>query len=792
MSEQSLNGKAAAISADADSVYDDLLAEIGDHLQAGEHERVEAIIDAHPHYAARLRRIVPAMQAMAELGTDEASAAPVSAAPRLEGRLGDFQILGELGRGGMGIVYEALELSLGRRVALKVLPFASMLDERQLARFQHEARAAALLKHPGIVSVYSVGCARGVYYYAMELIEGQSLAGLLLARKQAQTAKSQDLDAGRPNSDKPAAPSSSAETQPVAALSTEVASEDKNWWRQVAELGRQAAEALEHAHERGIVHRDIKPSNLLVGPRGHLWVADFGLAQVAGEGNLTMTGDLLGTVRYMSPEQARGERALDPRSDVYSLGATLYELLTGRPAFPTTDRQQLLRQISEEEPTPPRQLDKRIPADLETIALKAMAKGSSERYQTAAALGEDLRRFCDEQPILAKPPTARQRVGRWARRHRRLIAVGACGFLLAAVVGGALLWRERNATAAAWEQERRQRVEAQGNLDLALFALENIYNKFLSGHMAVRPDLRDLQMELVRDSVDFYARIALANRTKPVTMPKAARALTMVAQLNWLFGDPQVAEDAYQQCRSIWQELVARHPQNSDHLRELANANANYGIWLDDRGRRPEAIAVFGEAIAQFTRLRTQFRRPFESRGQEEAAWCKTALALAKSGQLAEAEEAYKTINAVMTAHLEQWPQAFDDRVELAQHYRWMAKWRLERGDLPAAARYLEQAVAHGERAVHDAPRSADVRVPLTWIYRDSISLLMLQGQTEEAKLVTAKLRALVKGLIADHPGVAEYRKLWLEIEPQLPTEAGTPGQTPTAPAADTKVEAQP
>ena len=358
-------------------------------------DRVELLAD-HPELRDDLEEFFAGHDEMerlaAPLRDDAERAAPsqpiASDSPSDMGQLGDFRLLREAGRGGMGVVYEAEQISLRRRVALKVLPFAAALDPRQLQRFKNEALAAAHLRHENIVPVHAVGEERGVHYYAMQFVEGRSLAHII-ADLRLQMA---DLSG----------PSAGDSTSPVAALATERSTGSRRYFDWVARLGRQAALALEHAHAVGIVHRDIKPANLLLDPQGQLWITDFGLAQMAGDGGLTITGEVLGTLRYASPEQAQTRPGVvDQRSDVYSLGATLYELLMLRPIFEGRDRNELLRQIAQDEPRPPRSLHPSVPRELETIVLKALGKEPAERYATARELADDLERFLDNRPIRA-------------------------------------------------------------------------------------------------------------------------------------------------------------------------------------------------------------------------------------------------------------------------------------------------------------------------------------------------------------------------------------------------------
>ena len=377
--------------------------------------------------------------------------------------LGEFRLLREIGRGGMGVVYEAEQLPLGRRVALKVLPSTASLDPRHRQRFQLEAQAAAILHHEHIVPVFGIGFDQGLHYYAMQFIEGRSLTELIRGLRQDATparprsglAESSDGGLSGDSTveyERPGQPAAGARPSGMGRASRRSlrvpvtpSPTDRRHWHAVAHFGLQAAQALEHAHDLGVIHRDIKPSNLLIDDRGHLWVTDFGLARVLQENpDVTATGDLVGTLRYMSPEQARGDKGvIDPRVDIYALGATLYELLTLQPAFNASDRQQLLRQILHDEPVPPRRLRPSLPRDLETIVLKAMDKEPSARYGSARAMAEDLRRFLDDRPVRARRPSLVDRAVKWSRRHRTPVFTAATTLFLTLAVSTVLLWEAK-------------------------------------------------------------------------------------------------------------------------------------------------------------------------------------------------------------------------------------------------------------------------------------------------------------------------------------------------------------
>jgi serine/threonine protein kinase len=358
-------------------------------------------------------------------------------------RLGDFEVVRELGRGGMGIVYEARQVSLNRKVALKVLGAGLGLTPHAVQRFQREAEAAARLHHTNIVPVYATGEQDGTHFYAMELIEGPSLNHVI--RQLRQALGKEPASAGPapplPVTDDP----SSALTGPyvesqdtssgsAAGGSSTQLSSDGRYFDNVARLLAEVADALEHAHQHGVVHRDIKPSNLLLSPDGRLSVNDFGLARVLEQPGVTMTGEFVGTPMYMSPEQiTAGRTPLDHRTDIYSLGATLYELLTLRPPFAGERRDQVLAQILHKEPLPPRRLNRKVPVDLETICLKAMDKDPDRRYPTAKALGDDLHRYLNRFAIAARRTGPVTRMTKFVRRHKLATAVGAVILLLVSV-----------------------------------------------------------------------------------------------------------------------------------------------------------------------------------------------------------------------------------------------------------------------------------------------------------------------------------------------------------------------
>ncbi len=355
--------------------------------------------------------------------------------------MGDYDILEEIGRGGMGVVYRARQRTLDRIVALKVLPLASLADSRQLTRFHNEARAAATLKHPHIVPAYSAGTERGVHYYSMQYIAGPTLAQMLELLRVDESPKHADSEHDG------VLQHARRLGQVASSILNDHRSSRATYCRTLAGWGWQVAEALSNAHQHGIVHRDVKPGNLLLDEAGNVLITDFGLARLELGATITSSGAVVGTWRYMSPEQAAGNNLIvDHRTDIYSLGVTLYEALTLKPAFAGDSRGELVQQIAASNPPTPRSIDATIPVDLETIVLKAMQKEPRDRYLTAADLADDLRRFLDGQPIHARRVSTLRRWRYGVRRHSELAFGVAVALLLTLSLSVAAVWIGRGAT----------------------------------------------------------------------------------------------------------------------------------------------------------------------------------------------------------------------------------------------------------------------------------------------------------------------------------------------------------
>jgi serine/threonine-protein kinase len=498
--------------------------------------------------------------------------------------LPDYEILGELGHGGMGVVYKARQRSLKRLVALKVILPGQHLDPDNKIRFRREAEAAACLQHPNIVQVFEVGEHAGCPYLALELVEGPSLKEQL--------------------NDKPLAPA------------------------QAAHLVEALARAMQYAHEHGIVHRDLKPANILLAGCGLKLggkpqvaesipkITDFGLAKQldSGEG-LTRSGAVVGTPSYMSPEQASGAlEGVGPASDVYSLGATLYESLTGQPPFQAATTLDTLDLVRKVDPVPPRRLQPKVPRDLETICLKCLEKEPRKRYATAAGLAEDLGRFLANKPILARPARPWERGWKWARRNRALsAALGVLALCLAVVFGVVLSYNASLRTTVAEKEEalrqkdieearaRRQRERADDNYQDAKETVDQIV-ELIDRFYASGPKIETLRRNVRTKALGFYEKTTRHKQDVDDSIRlDIAKAHVHIAQ--WKPGEPDEAHKNLLTAQQILDELCAQEPANRVYQAELANCWDNLGTNAAYRGDRKECRRCREQALAMMTEL---------------------------------------------------------------------------------------------------------------------------------------------------------------------------------------------
>lgn len=532
---------AASSRADSQSADVAILAQdYIDRCRAGERPTLEEYVEQHPGLEEQIRDVFPMLLLMEDM------AAPPEEQKELEfASFGDFEIHRELGRGGMATVYEATQRSLGRRVALKVCPIAqsagglSPTASRNSERFRRESRAAALLHHNNIAPVFAVGEEQGFLYYCMQLIDGATLDEVIAELKRvwkstengsvridsALVQKSRD-SLGRQDSIGKISPEvgfvsvepeevpSETRLQQGQASHAKKARGEEAWgnsshsvwgeestgrsrrsayWDSVARIGSQVADALAYAHSRGTLHRDVKPSNLMLDETGSVWVMDFGLAKSSEEDDLTHSGEMIGTLRYVSPEQSRG--AATELSDVFSLGLTMYELLTLRPAYEAVNRTELIRMMAESEPPVPRRINSQVPRDLETIVLKACEREPSRRYPSARAMQEDFARFLAGEPIQARPISVVGRVAKWVKRRPQVASLLA---VLAVVFIGSfalVTWKWRDA-----ESQRTLAVQ-----------LANAERNARADERKARSDERE-QFATTNEVNDFLARILRAAR----------------------------------------------------------------------------------------------------------------------------------------------------------------------------------------------------------------------------------------------------------------------------------------
>jgi eukaryotic-like serine/threonine-protein kinase len=665
--------------------------------------------------------------------TGDLAPAPAPLVVSVPATIGEYRILGKLGEGGMGVVFEAEQPSPRRRVALKVVRGGAYVDDLRLRMFQREVETLARLKHPNIAAIYEAGRTEdGQHFFAMELVQGQRLDEYLRTRP---------------------APTSRSE------LSLRL------------RLFRKICNAVYYAHQRGVIHRDLKPSNMVVvadgeaGAEPEVKVLDFGLARITdGDVRQTMVtevGMIKGTLQYMSPEQAKGDPdEIDVRTDVYALGVILYQMLSGRLPYETqaTSIVEALRVVCE---VPPRPLHEvwpaghRVDGDLETIIGKALEKEADRRYASAAGLAGDVGRYLDSQPILARPPSTMYQLRKAIARNRVPSTLAACVLLL--IVGSAI------ALGILLRRARVAETEATANFDVAREAVD----RYLS-RVAESPDLKARGLETLRRNLlataeEFYRRLAERGGETVALRADLGRAQGRLAKIYGTIGESGAAEKAYQRAIDVLRGVAGNETLKDD----LASVEGDYGLFLTDHGRFPEAERVFGEALATT-------REPFRLALLND----RLGIMLGRAGRGAEAEAAYHQAIALREALAGKNP-TFDNRYPLVESYNNLGMLYATTGKPADAERLFRKAT---ELIAEIAPQRPDDPVVVNAAAASHGNLagaLVLLGRLGEAEAEYHAELVPRETLAREHPRVIDYQvelgSVYTNLG-ELDTRAGNPG----------------
>jgi serine/threonine-protein kinase len=645
-----------------------------------------------------------------------AAAGAVPAEPPPPPSVPGYEIVGELGRGGMAIVYQARQVGLNRVVALKMVRAGAHATAEEFGRFRSEAQAVAALRHPNVVQIYEIGAHDGCPYLALEFVEGGSLAQRL-ARERA-----------RP--------------------------------RSAAELVETLARAVHFAHQQGIIHRDLKPANVLLTADGTPKVADFGLAKrLEGSLDQTRTGQILGTPNFMAPEQA-GESItpVGTLADVYALGAILYSMLAGRPPFVGPTPWYVLNQVRTVEPVPPRRLVPETPADLETICLKCLQKSPERRYGSAEALADDLRRYLSGEPVRARPTKEWERAWKWIKR-RPVVSGLAAALLLAIATGTVASWllaaRAERAAADA-RADRDRAVTARARTREALDAMvSEISGDSLTAQKALSPE----QKKFLSNAVKYYEEFAAEPGEDRQGQERLAKALLSLGRIRYRLGQSEEGAQVFRRAVELYTALAADSPSVPQFRHGLAYSQNDLGLILENLGALSKAEAAHRAAIANFGTLAAEL--PDEvayHQGLAESLNNLGAL-LNKLGKRVEAEVTYRMCVAEDEKLAVKYPAAPKYRSALAQSQNNLGGLLNTIGKPTEAESAFRAAVALSEKLIANYPDVPGYRHSLAGTQISLGNLLGGLGRVTEAE---AALRGAVTGfgkLTADFPAAPEYRR---------------------------------
>ena len=817
-------------------------------LRKGEHPTIEEYALKHPEFAELIRSIFPSIALVERVAINEdqqrksnPNLPEATTLNRVPDSLGDYQILREIGRGGMGIVYEAVQRSLNRRVALKVINSLVSGNSQHRARFRREAEAAASLHHTNIVPIYGIGEDQDLQYYAMQLIDGVTLQDVVdclrhdfvdfkkptssetanqidssslssniirtklpfntahaarLMLKSSWTLpnvenESAEIPGAKSSNTRDATPevatvarSEFAETQTKPHLATEIdvlllanptnkwtekskqAQLTRGYFRNVARTIANVANAIDYAHHQNILHRDIKPANLLLDREGTIWITDFGLARRTDLDAATQTGEILGTLRYMAPEQIAGHG--DSRVDIYSLGLTLFEMLTLRPAIESPKLRLLDPERNSVIPTL-RSINPNIPHDLQTITLKACAYAPEHRYQNACEMEADLRRFLEDRPILARQTSRLEMLMRWARRNPAIATLASVAIGMLLVIASLLaVWNRQQQRSLyeigkqynraelnlkekseALESVRKEQMRAEMNLELAIKAFDKIMDNIASrgSTFALSSDLGEdetfelngaslsqADVALLESLLDFFDQFSEQN-DKDLRV-ETATAMQRVGDIQHKIGNVDQAEKSYLKALNSFQTLYKQSPlQSSTLLSQMAIYNELI-VLNAKRGQIPKTFGLYQDA-----------RRLLEQSPK---------IASSADGRFALA----KLLNSIGTlgARFGREPRmrlggplgkagTFGDSIQLAQ----AAKLKRE-SELNAESLSLLNTLAN------ESPENTPYKIVLARALKDEVRIAKLLNDMQRADEAMMRSVEILEGLCASHPDSSAYK----------------------------------
>ncbi len=679
---------------------------------------------------------------------------PVAGFPHVPG----YEILGVLGRGGMGVAYKARQTSLKRLVALKMVAAGILAEPQELARFQAEAEAAAALQHPNIVPIYEVAEHQGQPYFSMEFIDGGSLAG--------------------------------------AVGSGQWAVDSKDGPRRVAALVETLARAIHYAHQHGIAHRDLKPANILLqrgegrGARDEGQdssalaphpsslapipkITDFGLAKRLDSGTTgTQTGVILGTPSYMAPEQAAGRtRAIGPPTDVYALGAILYEMLIGRPPFQGETLLETVRQVRDEEVVPPRRLRPGVPRDLETICLKCLRKEPGHRYASALALADDLRRFLNGEPVLARPVGVWERGVKWARR-RPLAAILVLVSLLAVgglLVGTIQIEKARQQADQEAVQTRLQEQNAKANYEraeysyrLARTSMESVLTEIRKDPRFQEGPLEGVRKLLLQAELKFYEQFAAQRGDEPAFKAERGEAYLNLGRITRELEGEEKALAPLGRAVELFAELARDHPENPDYQAKLADSHYWLGMMYNDSGRPEqlgEAEQALRNALAVIRPLTKRYPTDSRYQNQTDAILFILGTVYDKTRRTPEAEQTWLEVLTMQKALTTSHPAEPDYAHNLAKCYSNLAKVYTASRRWPEALRARQQAVEISKALADQHPQDPQYQYFLGIHYNNLGTLYRDRRRLPEAEQAFRDALATMKSLADQHPAIPKYAR---------------------------------